>query len=225
VQIAVDSHSLQAMREWARRQHATCALTVFATYALLVLDTCHEARGVSRFQSDGRTDPGFENTIGYLAAPLYMRVDVDPRQTFEHLVRGVVDEYCFALDHADAGYLAAQDPRPACAHSGLFNWIPDPSSFEPLPQTDGLLRGVAIPFVHPMLKTLDLDHDPGLLVWEESCALRAELQFSRSRHSIRDMNRFGERLRAALAILPRRAKEPLKDVLHSLSTRGVPGMQ
>jgi hypothetical protein len=79
-------------------------------------------RHVDPFESDGRADAKFENTIGYFSHPLYMHVEVPSGLKYMQLIDRVTEEVCNAHASADHSLLEARLPRPDFARSTGFNW-------------------------------------------------------------------------------------------------------
>lgn len=99
-------------------------LTVFTAFAALTLRWCDSLDGVLQFQTDSRTRRGTQGTVGYLASNFFLRITLEPEDTFKDLIGQVTTEYCQALEHADFGYLEASVPRLAVSRNSGFNWIP-----------------------------------------------------------------------------------------------------
>jgi hypothetical protein len=64
------------LREWCRLRKTTVVMSVFTIYAALVLRWCKVPDAVFQYMSDCRFSPQIENTIGYFAAPLYLRMQL-----------------------------------------------------------------------------------------------------------------------------------------------------
>lgn len=120
--ICLEAPLRAGLREVSRREHSTLVMTVLATYVAVLLRWCEARETVVGFMTTGRTRPEIENTVGFFASTLYLRVELTARDTFRDLLRRVTEEYLTALAHQDFGLLplsmrAAQLPgRPN------FNW-------------------------------------------------------------------------------------------------------
>jgi len=130
----IGATSITALRELSRREQSTLAMSVLATWVALVSRWCDTRDVVVPFLAMGRPGPELENTIGCFAAPLYLRIQLRPNDSFLDLLRRVTEEYASACEHDDLGYVGAQFPRPGFTYNSCFNWHPrefrvDPVSF------------------------------------------------------------------------------------------------
>lgn len=119
------------LRELSRRERTTPALSALTVYVALVLRWCNKADLVVTFLSTGRFHPEVENTVGYFAAPLFLRIKLHDDDSFLDLLRHVTKEYCAAYDHADSGRIAVQIPQPEFVSNPRFNWIPQEFNMNP----------------------------------------------------------------------------------------------
>jgi hypothetical protein len=204
----------KSLQEWARRNRTTLPICVFTAYVALVMRWCKKDDIVVLYQSDGRNTPEVENTIGYLAFPLYLRVESRPSDRFIDLARHLIDEYCTAYLHADRSYLETRSPRPSFTRNTCFNWISTGSSGG-LPDVltgDGSLRIEEIPFEHPMLSALERDTEPSVLLHETGEDISGELLFSLASLSEETMRRFSRNFIAFLTALSKSSDVPIGDV-------------
>lgn len=115
----------EALREFSHAHRTTLVTTFLAGYVALVLRWCCVGEAVIRFQVDNRTTET-ERTLGYLASALYLKVSLRESDTFLDLLHRVSVEYSAALEHADFGYIEAQQPPPAGPQYTRFNWLQQP---------------------------------------------------------------------------------------------------
>jgi hypothetical protein len=107
------------------------------------------------------------------------------------VLRRVIESYCRAYEHMDDNYIAAQDPEPEFTRNSAFNWV----SQGPMSDASSLsdpgtgLRMSSIPFVHPMLKRIDLDYEPSLLLYDTAEEIVGGLSYPTSRFSAASMER------------------------------------
>jgi hypothetical protein len=158
----IDRNLCNALRAWARRNRTTLVMATFTAYAALVLRWCEVSETVIQFMTDGRIHTELSRTVGYLAFPLYIKLELEGRDTFVDLLKRATEEYCRAWDEADFGYAHSQVPRPAFTHNTIFNWLPavaeSHTGSENEPRNGCALSHVE--FAQPMLKSLNLDQEP-----------------------------------------------------------------
>jgi amino acid adenylation domain-containing protein len=163
--ISIDATRTAELNSWCQANGTTPALAIFTAYAVLVLRRCDVTDTVIRFETNGRTRREVENTIGYFAAPLYLRVQLAERDTLLDVLRRIIDEYCAASDHADSSYLEARVPRPEYSRNTAFNWVPERAEIAGIGDLAGLagLESSLVPFVNPLLSHGARDTEPFVL--------------------------------------------------------------
>jgi non-ribosomal peptide synthetase component F len=186
------------LREWSRMQRTTPVIAVLAVYSAVLLRTCGREEGLIQFQSDGRSTPEVQDALGYFANALYLRLKVNPTDCFIDLLDRLKEEICAAHEQADGSLLAAQRPRPPYARGPLFNWIPEEARSLSLRAEDHTLLIESVAFEHPMIRTLDLDHEPMMLFYESPETLTGNILFPVQRHSRHSMERFADTFAAQL---------------------------
>lgn len=193
VPVYIEGELLTQLREWCRQRGTTLVIGVLAAYVGSVLRWCNETDVVIQYQSDGRTSPKLQNTIGYVAAVLFLRIALREEDSCTDLLNRVIEEYCKAYEHCDFSYLEAQVPRPEFVRSVAFNWVPAGAPIEPV-DLDGSqtrLTYSAVPFEHPLLEVAEKDHDPVLLLYEADESARGAIYFPLCRFRVPAMDRFG----------------------------------
>jgi hypothetical protein len=203
------------LRDWCRVQHTTLVMGVFTAYVALVLRWCNAPETVILYQTDGRVSPRLENTIGYLASVLYLRISLAQNGTFIDLLNQVIEEYCNAYEHADASYMEAQVPRPGLTRNTLFNWVPQDGRnyFSVLDGTEDAVACSFVPFEHPMRKNLERDTEPFLLLYDIDEEIAGSIWYPLNRFSNDTMDRFGRNFLVFIRALLKDPKERVKDVL------------
>lgn len=214
ISLRIGSDTKAELREWSRIRQTTLPMTVFAAYAATVFRWCDTRSAVLRYITDGRMSAEVQNTIGFFASILYPHLELHESDTFVELSKRVMREYCLAYDHADAFYLSTQDPQPAFASNPSFNWVPhgavvDVSSSEGRPEE---IACTSTPLAHVMLKRLEWDQEPGLLLYDTSDAVVGELYFQENRYSQATMQRFVRNFLLVVDELLRRPNQRVQDI-------------
>ena len=165
VPIRIGVKLTMALRQWCRFRQTTMVLAVFTAYVGAVLRWCSVPEAVFRYTSDGRVSAEIENTIGYFAGALYLRIELAEDSTFLDLLSRVTEEYCRACEHTDCSYLMTCVPQPGIARNTLFNWVPHgsfltDSSSANAPEEP--IRCSPIRFAHPLLRNLLADAEPSI---------------------------------------------------------------
>lgn len=207
--------SLKAeLREWSRLRRTTLVMSIFSAYVGLVLRWCEVSEAVIQYVTDGRVSPKIENTIGYFASVLYLRIGLLESDSFSDLMNRVTDEYCQAYENADFSHIAAQVPRPEFTRNAAFNWIPRGIKIDlsDLPGSEGALACSPVPFVHPMAKKLELDHEPVMLLYDTDDEVVGGMHFPLNRFSVDTMERFGRNFTTFIYALLRQPEERVKDM-------------
>jgi NRPS condensation-like uncharacterized protein len=199
------------LREWSRRHRSTLVLTAFTVYIALVLRWCDVPEAVIQYQVDARVDPRTLNTIGYFAAPVYLRIALLENDTFVDLLQRVMAEYCTASEHLDFCFLEAQLPRPAFTLNPGFNWVPSGSALAlcDLEGTEHAIATSPVEFDHPLLRTVHRENEPLVRLFETAAGIHAGIYYPRNRFSQETMENFGRHfVTFARALL----EEPQKSV-------------
>jgi hypothetical protein len=158
---------LERLREWSRHHRTTIVMGALTAYAALVMRWCKANECIIQFQMDGRTSERLGRTIGYLSAPLYLRLAGDG---VRELLRQVMDEFCRALEHADGGLLGTQVPKPEFTRSPAFNWLPPYTTTAEEDAPELHLSVSPVHFTHPMGRVMDIDADPSMVLFQ--CGIR-----------------------------------------------------
>lgn len=202
------------LREWCRLRRTTLVMSVFTAYVGLVLCWCDVSEAMVQYVTDGRISPKIENTIGFFASTLYLRIGLLEDDSFVDLMNRVTGEYCQAHEHADSSYMAAQVPRPEFTRNPLFNWVPDGSKIDlsALDASEDAITCSPIRFAHPMLKELALDHEPVTLLYDTDDEVVGDVHFSLNRFSVDTMERFGRNFLMFVGALLREPEGRVKDI-------------
>lgn len=120
-----------SLRDRARREQTTLALSVLSLCVALAARWCNTADVVVPFVTMGRQRPEVQNTVGCFGAPLFLRIGLKETDTFADCLRRVTGGYATACEHYDSGKFASQWPRPDCALNPAFNWFPKEFELHP----------------------------------------------------------------------------------------------
>lgn len=192
VPFEIDRELRSQLAEWSRQRRTTLAMSVFTAYVAVTLRWCEASEAVFQFQGDGRVDAKLEDTIGFLASVLYLRMELLESDSFATLLQRIVEEYCRAYDHLDHSYLEAQVPRPEVTRNTVFNWIPRASTLS-LPELEGTEHALdcsLVQFPNPILKTLDRDNEPCVVFYDGGEQVNGAVYFPANRYAPDMMERF-----------------------------------
>jgi hypothetical protein len=210
------------LHTWCRQTCTTPVMSVFSAYAALVLRWCDVPKAVIRYQSDGRSRPEIEGTVGCFSSTLYVPLEYSADATYIDFLGLVTQQYCQAYEHCDfTCMVAAQLPRPEFTRNTCFNWVPASSKFD-LDEQDASEHAITcspVQFVHPMqknlhplLKSRPVDHEPTILLYESDDEIAGELYFPLSRFSALSMERFGRNFIGFIEALLRAPHTRVKDI-------------
>ncbi|HEY6926664.1 MAG TPA: condensation domain-containing protein, partial [Steroidobacteraceae bacterium] len=214
VPLEIGKESKAALSAWCRQHQTTLVMGAFTAYAAAVLRWCNVSEALIQYQTNGRVSADLQNTIGYFSAPLYLRMALQENDTFLDLMARANVEYCSALEHADSSYMESRTPRPKFARNTAFNWIPQGSKMDlaELDGSDHALSCTQVPFEHPILKTLERDTEPFILLYEAEQAISGGVYFALNRFAPETMQRFRNNCLILIDALLSRPDGRIKDV-------------
>lgn len=203
VPIVIDRPLKAALLEWCRARKTTLVMMVFTAFAIIVLRWCKASEGILQYQSDGRFNPKLEHSIGYYASPLYLKASLRKDDTFLDAIERVTAEYITAYQHADSGFMESREPRADFTRNSCFNWVPrDAGDLTCVPRCPDEISCVPVTFEHPMLRTLERDTEPVVLLFDSPEEVIGDVCFPLGRFSVPTMQEFADSLlqllRAAL---------------------------
>jgi hypothetical protein len=214
VPVRIDRDFKRELTNWCRMRGTTLVMAALTAYVALVLRWCNVDDTVFQYQSDGRGGlSSVQNTIGFFASELYLRIRLQESDTFLDVLTRVMDEYCEAHEHSDFSFLATRSPRPGFTRNTAFNWLPRETHTPAPTHSEGEIRASTLLFEHPMLRTFEADHEPGILLTEVADQIVGEISFPRSRFSAATMERFARNFLAFLRTLTRHPENRVKDVV------------
>lgn len=201
------------LQEYCRLRRTTLVMGVFTAFVAVVLRWCRADHGVIGYQTDGRISPQVQNTMGYFAAVLNLRMELHAQDTFDTLLSRVTQEYCKAYEHHDLSYVDAQVPRPEFTRNPGFNWIPRGSYDTPV-QSDatGALTLTPVPFTYPEIQSYDSDYEPALVLYDRGESIDGGIYFPPQRFAMTAMNRFAQDWLALLTGLLKQPEARVHDV-------------
>jgi hypothetical protein len=192
VRFKIDAPLKRRINDWCREVKTTLAMALFTVYTGALLRQCAASSGVLRYQSDGRDGLEHQNTVGYFASELFLRVELQDGTTFLELLDQATRAYCEAHEHRDHSYFAAQFPEHDFARNPAFNWIPETSRIE-LPgaaPAEHALSCSPVRFAHPMVTGLQLDEEPVMVLYEAAGEIAGDMYFASGEISRRSMEHF-----------------------------------
>jgi hypothetical protein len=199
------------LRELTRRRRTMLAMTMLTAYVAVILRWQEKWELVLSFVVNGRHRSELENTIGFIASPLYLRVQMAENDTFFTLLERVTKEYYTAYDHYDFGRLSIPVPGPEFKRSTSFNWqtaLPGNSNATSggCAESDGPADVVEFkPFpCRNAAFDIDiewdgdpevLDGDPGVMLWDTIDGVVGDVWYRADRHKSSTMEQFARNFR------------------------------
>jgi hypothetical protein len=205
VSLRIDRELKVELREWCRVRRTTLVMSLFTAYVATVLRWCDVSDGLFQYQTNARFSSGIEDTLGYVATVLYLRLSLRDGDCFEDLLERTTLEYCNAHEHADFSYMAAQRPAPEFIRNTSFNWTPQGSSQVDLSELDASEDALAcsrVPFAFPAPADFELDREPFILLADADDEVVADIYFSLNHFSVELMERFAQTLLLFIKALP-----------------------
>jgi hypothetical protein len=200
--VHIDARLRSRLVEWCKPRYASLVMTIFTSFAALVLRWCRTKDVVIRYVTDGRVSPKLANTIGFFAFPIHMRVQVSGTETFSTLMDRIREEYCAAYEHADFGYIESRIPRAEFVGNPCFNWIPRDALADQRcmsrAQDDSLIWETGLfetaMLEHPMLASLERDSEPTIMFLDTGEEINGRVYYREDRYSAEIMHTFSKNL-------------------------------
>lgn len=207
VPIRIDSYLKEELLRWCRSRQTTLVMSIFSAYVGFLLRWCESSDIVAGYQTTGRDRADLEHTLGFLAAELFLRIEIDDEDRVIDLTNKVTNEYCKAHEHIDFSYLEAQTPPLEFTRGSVFNWlsVEAEGSVLSLEPSQGAIRARRFSFENPAIRLCDWDTDPSIVLAEEGNAIVGGAYFPLNRFSFETMETFG---RAFVHYLRNFAREP-----------------
>lgn len=123
VEISLGREAAAGLRNLALVERTFLELVVCTAYVATMLRWCDQNDAVLNFVSHGRYLPALQPMIGYVASSLYLRVSLEPQDSFQILLRRLRREFYLGITHQD--FERVPDLFPELEFSDLyFNWMP-----------------------------------------------------------------------------------------------------
>ena len=200
--------------DWCRAQRTTLAIGVLTAYIAFVVRWCDQPEGVVLYETAGRFARDAQDGVGYFAFPLYLRVRLEAHTRFVDALKSVSGAYFEAYEHLDYGCSIARVPQPHFARSTLFNWQPldnsDDDSIDTLRAAG--IESTPVEFDHPILRILELEWEPGIVLKETTEGIQGHVYFPRHSFSAELMRGFSEGFLEFLGLLLRRPEARVPSV-------------
>jgi hypothetical protein len=215
VSIDIDRDLKAELSEWCRRTKTTLAIGAFTAYVALVLRWCDTSDSVVQYVVDGRSNPEHENTIGYFASTLCIRIQLLGGGDLLDLLQLVTEECFNAYQHADRSFIAASVPRPGYTRNTVFNWVPRRS----IAATNGLLNHSCelfcseVQFANPTLESRRLDCEPYVVLYDTPSAVLGSINYPVDRFSARSMEKFSRSFLTIMKTMIRQPHVAVRDML------------
>jgi hypothetical protein len=158
--------------------------------------------------------PLIGNTIGFFASVLHLRIESREGDSFVDLLNRMTQRYCEAYERMDFCYIDSLTPQPPFTRNGRFNWVShvpgsDRVGLASLPEP---LTCSAISFEHPIYRALEMDREPGVLLFDSGDEVSGGVSFPLSRFSMRAMERFSRNFLMLMWAFLRQPDARLRDI-------------
>lgn len=192
VRFTLDMKARRTAEEWARRRGTTLVMLVLATYVALVTHWCDVSDTVIQVMFNGRTNRLIENTVGYIAYPLYLHISVDRNATFMNLLEAVTTEYCQACERPDFFRLYTLSPRPEFTQNTTFNWVPRNRGRDEESMPAKASHSRSRVEYEPVLDDTYMDAEPGIGFVDAGGEIDGLVAFPENQFASSTMTRFAE---------------------------------
>ena len=213
IHIEINPKRRASLLTWSRFIKTTPSMAVFTAYAALICRWCGVSDIVIHYVIDGRTSDKVQNTIGYFAKLLPIRVEFHKADTFVSLLKRITVEYCKAYELSDYYHLNGRIPTPDFLSNSSFNWIAqDNNNSVGESATEGAIRCSPISFEPPIPETIEVDIEPAIVLSDSGREVSGGIYFPRNRFSLARMQRFASNFGVFMDVLLERPGESVYDV-------------
>jgi len=215
VPVRINTDTKHALTQWCRARRTTLVLALFTAFSALILKWCRQPDAIIRYQTDGRVTPLIENSIGYFAAVMNLRIEMRESDTLLDLLERVTQEYCAACEHADASFIDSQVPRPGYTRNSGFNWVPCPPPVLPgAANAQEPLRWRPWAFERPRLEGYEWEDEPSIILFEQPDGIEGTLFFAPKRVSFAAMEKFRDELLSMIDLMLTDSERKIASIPH-----------
>lgn len=210
--IRIESSLREELIQWSRANKTTIVMAVFTAFVALVLRWHRALEGVIQYQMAGRSMAEVQNTVGYFAFRLYMRLFMSKNDTFLDLMDRVKAEYVAESEHAEFAAIDVYQRMPEVSRSPCFNWLPEGpirNELDCIEEKRRRIRWSRIQF-EDKLSHLDVyKTDTDLMVgfWERNDEIKGLVQFPTEIVSVESAERFARNLMLFIRAMLGQSKE------------------
>lgn len=210
----IDAGMKGALEQWARARGTSLVMAVLTAFVALISLWCDISEVSLQFMSDGRRSRMVGNTVGFLAFPFYLRLQLFGCNGFSDLLEVVRQEYYQASERPDYYYSYVQSPRPALVRNSCFNWLPRREKWGEWGSDGSTSLAVSdVTFENPCLESIEWDIEPCVLFRERVTDVFGELMYPRRRFSCQTMKRLASDFGTVLNALVNRPDASFRDSL------------
>jgi hypothetical protein len=183
------------LRELSRTEAVNLAMVALTAYVALILRRSDQTQCVVQFMTTGRLYPQINSTVGFFAAPLFLRVGLQENDTLLDLLRRVTSEYRAGREHNDCGAIAAQQPAPDFASNPQFNWHRadfnlSPEQPEKGREGDDLVETTPYDIPVTLRDGMEWDQSLGMSLRETSTGIVGAMLYRADRTAVSAIDRF-----------------------------------
>ena len=213
--VRIDRTLTSHLHSWCRRNKTTLVLSVFTAYVSAVLRWCRVPEAVFCFETDSRTSPDIENTIGYFASALYVHITLRQEDTFVTLLKQVTEKYCEAYEHADFSFLESQTQRPEFTRSTAFNWVGRGPTVDlvGLGGSEDALSCSRFPFEGQLRNRCHRETEPIMGLIETEDEIEGGVEFPANRFCMQTMEHLAQTFLACVQALTERSDQRIEDLV------------
>lgn len=124
MQVSFGQTITERLRQLSKRYRTTLVMSVLTGYVALALRWRRNRDLVIGCMVSGRNCQELDNSIGFFASGLYLRIELSEGDTFADLMQRVMREFFAAHEHNDAARLAVPTPGLELRRNTIFNWLP-----------------------------------------------------------------------------------------------------
>ena len=183
VSFHIEAALKKSLIDWSRRNRTTLSMCFLTVYVGLLSRWCGTSEVLVQCQTHGRPGSGLENTVGYFASLIGLRVSVRGDDCLVGLLGRVTQEYCQATDRGDSSYIARQIACGEFVRTSIFHWVPRKFEMElsAIADPSSSLTLHPVSFENVALGDLAWDNDPEIQLLERNEDIVGQVYFPRDR--------------------------------------------